>query len=419
MSVQQQPNLNDISNGAKQILLLDELFSSISQARLAILIFALLVVTSGLSIAIYSAKYKSQGFFQFGGPIPMTFEKIKDKEKGTEKDKDEEHGPGIALSDFKRYAAAYSTNERFNDYVKEKNLASVAGIDGLQQNFTSRNGIAQLIEPVYPFTKLDAKELIEQPKGSSNNVIGLKIEYNGNSPEIAQKMVDLLGHYAMDSIIYLIYSDALRYKKEEIKTKLTELDSVIIRNKIKMSEYQRREADLRKIIARNPIMNQAERQVVEIKEDTAHYLPPTTLLTTTEVQASEANEAIFKAKHDQLQNQILLEYYDRVQSILSSTKSGETVLRSLELAKESTFKNKDMQDDVVKEVFNTITIENQKSMNVYLNKSRFIAGPTLPVHTTVRLGVILLISLIIGTLSPVLFIIARNWQPDNRKLFSR
>ncbi len=414
MSIKKQSNLNDVNNSTTQVVLLNELFSLISQARLTILIVTLLVVTSGVSFAIYSAKYKSQGFFQFGGPIPMTFEKIKDKEKGTEKDKDEEHGPGIALSDFKRYAAAYSTNERFNEYVKEKNLASVAGIDSLQQAFTSRDGISQLIEPVYPFTKLDAKELMEQPKGSSNNVIGLKIQYDGNSPETAQKMVDLLGHYAMDSIIYLIYSDALRYKKEEIKTKLTELDSIIIRNKIKMNEYRRREADLRKIIARNPIANQIERQVVEIKEDTAHYLPPTTLLTTTEVQASEANEAIFKAKHEQLQNQILLEYFDRVQSILDSTKSGETVLRSLEPAKESVFKNKDIQDDAVKEVFNAITIENQKSMNVYLNKSRFIAGPTLPVHTTVRLGVVLLISLIIGILSPVLFIIARNWQPDNR-----
>lgn len=412
---------HQIASTTGPIISLTELLAPIVRARVAVLIITLLVVSFCLALSVIKAKYKSQGFFQFGGPIPLALERIKDKDKNKDKnkDEDEEHSLGITLSDFKRYASAYSTNERFNDFVQDKKLFSAPGVEHLRQTFASREGISRIIEPVYPFTKLDAKELMEQPKGSSNNVIGLRIEYDGESPEIAQNMVGLLGRYAMDSIVYLIYSDALRFKNEEIKTKLTELDSAIIRNKIKIDEYHRRAADLRQIIARNPAAaNQVERQVVEIKEDTAHFLPPVTLLTTTEVQVAEANEAIVKAKHDQLQNQLLLEYYDRVKSVLDSTKSGEAILRALEPVKVSVFKDKNMQDDAIKEVFNMITVDNQKAINVYLNKSRFIAGPTLPTHSTVHIGLVLLASVILGLLLSVLFVFARSWQRNNQKLLS-
>lgn len=410
---------NQIASTTEPIVSLADLLAPIVRARVAVLIITLLVVSFCLALSVLKAKYKSQGFFQFGGPIPLALERIKNKEKNKDEDEDEEHGLGITLSDFKRYASAYSTNERFNDFVEDKKLVAAPGVERLRQTFASREGISRIIEPVYPFTKLDAKELMEQPKGSSNNVIGLRIEYDGESPEIAQNMVGLLGRYAMDSIVYLIYSDALRFKNEEIKTKLTELDSAIIRNKIKIDEYHRRAADLRQIIARNPAAaKQVERQVVEIKEDTAHFLPPVTLLTTTEVQVAEAHEAIVKAKHDQIQNQLLLEYYDRVKSVLDSTKSGEAILRALEPVKVSVFKDKNMQDDAIKEVFNMITVDNQKAINVYLNKSRFIAGPTFPAHSTVRMGLVLVASVILGLLLSVLFVFARSWQRNNQKLLS-
>lgn len=403
-----------IGDGTELISLTD-LLAPIWRARWMVLIITLLGMACGLSWALFNANYKSQGFFQFGGAIPMVKETIKEKEK------EKEPSPGITLSDFKRYAASYATSERFGDYVQDKKLGSTPGVNDLRKIFSSRDGISKIIDPVYPFTKLDAKELMEQPKDSSNNVIGLRINYEGNSPQVAQQMVGLLGRYAMDSIVYLIYTDALRFKHDEIRTKITKLDSTIIDKKIQLDEYRRKAADLKQIIARNPDAagRETSRQVVQITEDSARYLPPVTLLMTTEVQASDANEAILKAKYEQNQNMLLLEYYDRVKVLLDSTKSGETVLRGLEPVKAIVFKEKNLQDDVIKDVYNMITIDNQTAMNLYLNKSRFIAGPTLPERSTARPAIALAMGLMLGLFLSLFFVFGREWWRKNEAELSR
>jgi hypothetical protein len=391
------------------------------RAKWLVLLITLIAVGCAASWGLVTAKYKSQGFFQFSGAIPIPAkdkDKYKDKYKNREKYKDNDKDkdktepdpdPGIALSDFKRFAASYSTSERLNEYLTEKKLLETQWVAQLRKKVT-RDGLAQVIEPIYPFTKLDAKLLMEQPKGSSNNVIGLRIEYEDNSPETAQQIVGLLGRYVNDSIVYLLYSDVLRFKSEEIRTKLTEIENKIIRNKMQLDEYRRRGVELQKIIARNPTAaNQGSRQVVTIDDETSHYLPPATLLTTAEVQAVEMNEVILRAQRDQLQNKLLLEYYGRAKSILDSTKSGETLLRSLEPIKESVFKNKDLHDEAVKEVFNTLTIENQSAINLYLNKNRFIAGPTLPEYSTYRWWMIIAAGLLLGLMASALLVFGRIW----------
>lgn len=398
---------NDIS--------LTDLFATLWHSRWFILFITVLVMACGLAGSLYFAKYKSQGFFQFGGAIPAVVVKNNTKDK----EKDKVPSLGISLADYKRFSASYATSERFADYLREKKLDSAVDINDLRKTFASRDGIEKLVEPIYPFTKLDAKVLMEQPKDSINNVIGLRINYENSVPEDAQNMVSLLGRYVMDSIVYLIYMDELQFKHSEIKSKMIKLDNVIITNKEQLEEYRRKGADLKQIVTRYPeSANQASRQVLSVTEDSARYLSPVTQLVTTEVQTSEAKEAIFKAKREQQQITLLLEYYDRAKVLLDGTKSGETVLRGLDQVKESVFKGKNMEDEVIKEAYNTITIENQNAINVYLEKSRFIAGPTLPTSSSVRPSFVLLGSLMLGLFLSILLVFGRNLWRDNRMKIS-
>jgi hypothetical protein len=398
------------------------------RSRWLILIVTLLVAAVGIAGSLLTAKYASEGFFQFGGAVPTTSfmdkkresskdrnrEKERDRDGGREREKETEPNPGISLANYKRYAASFATPERFFDYVKEKNLEATPAVNSLRNAFSSSAGISKIIEPVYPFTKLDAKILVDQPKGSSNNVIGLRIAYASSTAEEAQQMVDLLGRYAMDSIIYLIYSDDLRFKQSEINAKMAELDNEIITLKERMAEYGRKGADLRQIVSNYPqSANQTARQVVSVSEDSARYLSPVTQLVTTEVQASDANKAIRKARREQLQGALLLEYYDKAKALLESTKSGETVLRGLATVKENVFKGKNMSDEVVQEVYNTITVDNQNAINVYLEKSRFIAGPTLPTRSSARLTLVLAASLMVGLFLSVVLVFGKHWWIKN------
>lgn len=407
----QDRDSNDIS-------LLD-VVAPIWHARWLVLIITVIVAIFSVAGAIYVAKYSSEGFFQFGGAIPVQDIKepkdVKDSKDSKDLKETKEPGPGITLSDYKRFAASYITNERFEEYVQDKKLNAAPGIDDLRKIFVSRGGIGKSITPVYPFTKLDAKNLMEQPKDSSNNVIGLQIDVEHENPQTAQQMVGFLGHYVMDSIVYLVYSDTVRFKQSELSTKLLNLENAIISKKEQLEEYRRKGADLKQILTRYPNSAQQQaQQVVSVSEDSARYLAPVTQLVTTEVQTSETNERILKMKREQQQTVLLREYYLQAKALLDSTKSGETVLRGLEAAKDRVFKDKNLKDEVVKEVYNTITMNNQNAINVYFEKSRFIAGPTLPSRSTARPVLVLLGSLVLGLFLSVILVFSRNWWRANK-----
>lgn len=400
-----------------------ELAVTLWQARWLIALCVVVGASLGLTSALFTAKYESEGFYQFGGPIPIIDQERSNKDRKKEKRRDDrrdenekELAPGIALADFKRLSASYGTVERFNDYISESKQENEKGVDALRRQLIT-GGVSGIIEPVYPYTKLDAKILVEQPKGSSNNVIGLRVKYSAESKEDARQMVALLGRYAMDTIVYGVYSDAIMFKTDEIRAKLLAIDSTILEQKMRLEKHRRAASRFAKIAAEYPLAgNQGVRQVVEITEETARFLPPTTLLTTARVEEADAIEAINQAQMERRQNEVLLAYYERVKSVLSGTKSGEVVLRRLEEIKSDIFGNMDLKDEVVKSVYNRISVDNQNAINVYLNKSRFIAGPTFPQKSTARPAMSLFIGLILGFVAAVILALAQKWWNANRAI---
>lgn len=377
------------------------------QSRKTIIIGTVAVSILGVCGDLYLGKYRSEGFLQFGGSIP--------ENKYTRNDKDsKESSPGITLSNYKRYISSINTSERFSEFVKDEKLENDPIATSLSRAFSSRNGISKVIEPIFPFTKLDAKDLMNGAKDGDNNIIAVNIAYAAKTPEIAQKTVSLLGRYTIDTITYMNYMDILRFKKSEILAEITKLDNKIIENKEKIDLFQRKGVKLKQIVTRYPeAASQASRQVVSITEDTARYLAPINQLMTSEVEISEANEAIYKAKRDQKQLAIMAEYYDRAKVLAESTKSGEIILRGLDPIKKAVFLNKDMEDETIKEVYNKITVDISSSLSLYLEKTRFIAGPSLPGNRTTRLSSVLFVSLIAGLCLSIFFVLGRRWWREN------
>jgi len=394
----------------ENLISLTDLMSTLWHARRMITGVTVACIALGLGSTLYLAKYKSEGFLQFGGAIPLPAEK-------TVKAKDVKEVPaGIQLSDYKRYSAAFGSRGRFDDFVQAVKLDNTNGIAGLRKNITSEKNLNAILVPIFPFTKLDAKDLMEQPKENSNNVIGLRISYDATTPEEAQRMVALLGRYTMDTIVYLIYTDSLRFKHLEITAKITKLDNDIIGSKEKLAEYGRRIKDLKQIVARYPKAEaQNTSQVVTVTDENARYLSPVTQLMSAEVEASTAEEAIYQAKREQQQYLLLRDYYDIAKATLDANKSGEAVLRALEACKERAFKTKDLNDELVKEVYNKITVDNQNSINLYLEKSRFIAGPSLPENRTTRLSTAVMASALLGLFLGCLIALGRQWWLANRE----
>lgn len=371
--------------------------------RWMVLIITALVTFAGLMAVLHFASYKSEGFFQFGGAFAAIDNDGKEKSSG------------ISLSDYKLFVASYATSERFSDYVKDKKLDHLPGMDDLRKKFNSGASIEKMIQPVYPFTRLDAKLLGDQPKDSSNDVIGLQIAVENANPQKAQLMTWFLGHYVMDSIIYFVYSDFLRFMHSETVAKMVKLDNVIIVNNENLEEYARKAADLKQILKNIPASaSMQSQQIVSVTVDSARYLSPVTQLATTQVQTSETNENIRKTRREQKQTAVLLEYYTQAEGLLHSTKSGETILRKLDGVKDRVFKDKNLSDESVKEIYNIISIRNQNAINVYLEKSRFIAGPTLPEKSSARPFLAFASSLLAGLFLSIMAAFVRKWWRENK-----
>lgn len=367
------------------------------------------VMVISVAGALYLAQYRSEGFLQFGGAIPLPQETL---ENDREPKKDV--NPGIVLADYKRYAATFSTSGRFDAFVQANKLQAVEGIAGLRKAMATGDGFNKMVEPVFPFTKIDAKELMEQPKEGSNNVIGLRISYAAGTAENAQRMVDLLGRYTIDSIIYSTYSDVLRFKHIELSAMITKLDNDIINMNERLEMYQRKGVVLKRIVGNYPeAANKSATSVISVTEDSARYLSPITHLMSGEVEALSTSETIIRLKRAQAQNILLREYYDQAKSLLDTNQSGEALLRGLDAVKERVFKSKNLNDEVIKEVYNMITIDNQRSVNLYLEKSRFIAGPTLPEKRNIRMSSVLLLSLLAGFFLSSVIVLLRKWWREN------
>lgn len=397
-----QLNNKNGTNVADYVITLRDARKWIAAATISIM------VISGAG-ALYLAQYRSEGFLQFGGAIPLSAEVL---EKDREPKKDEK--PGIVLADYKRYAATFSTSGRFDAFVQANKLQAVEGIAGLRKAMATGDGFNKMVEPIFPFTKMDAKELMEQPKEGGNNVIGLRISYAAGTAENAQRMVDLLGRYTIDSIIYSTYSDVLRFKHIELSAVITKLDNDIINMNERLEMYQRKGVVLKRIVGNYPeAANKSATSVISVTEDSARYLSPITHLMSGEVEALSASEGIILLKRAQAQSILLREYYDKAKSLLDKNQSGEALLRGLEAVKEGVFKSKNLNDEVVKEVYNMITIDNQRSINLYLEKSRFIAGPTLPEKRNIRMSAVLLLSLLFGFFISSAFVLLRKWWEQN------
>ena len=405
------PATADMLNSAQGWTLTD-IVLMLWRSRLLILIVTFLVIGLGVGSALTFAKYKSEGFFQFGGQIPMQLE----KDKKDKKDKLFISGTGINIADYKRFSAAFSSADRFDQFMRDAEVTDGLETHNIQAALRGKDGITKLVEPVYTFTKLDAKELMDQPKENSNNIIGLRINSDGGTPQQAQNTVSLLGRYVVDSIIYLSYADILRFKHADLTAKNMQLDNQIIDLNVKLEELRRKGATLKKIVTRFPdAASQSARQVISVTEDSAKFLSPVTHLMSTEVQAAETNEEVVRAVREQKQTLLQLEYYDKVSRFMSAHKSGEVILRALEPIMVDVFKTKDLNDELVKEGYNFIRIDNGNAISLYLDKCRFIAGPTLPEKRSTRLAITLTVSLIAGLLLSMFIVAGKIWWSNNRE----
>jgi len=160
---------------------------------------------------------------------------------------------------------------------------------------------------------------------------------------------------------------------------------------------------------------------VSIQEGGDRFLAPVTQLVGIESALAGLRQDLAELERDKEKLTVLAEYFSRCYSELPKIgERGASLFSLLKSAKEEVFKNKDLNQDHLKEVFNNLNINLQTFEFIFYQNSRFISGPTVPdTHVKPRKSIIVIVSCL-GSffLFAILALILHWWEGNKKSIMS-
>ena len=166
--------------------------------------------------------YKSEGFFQLGRGVDVDLDELKEIQEKIRKDFQENMLDNqtlqnnmllnetlqdtklmmmnVSIPDYKKYASQFTNPQKFLQFVKKKR--DIEEFGDLRQSMRTSEDLGQWIEPVYAYSKKELKELAQNAKDISNFVLGVQLLGEQAAPEKAQAVVNIIGEFIKDSILY-------------------------------------------------------------------------------------------------------------------------------------------------------------------------------------------------------------------------
>ena len=338
--------------------------------RIIAAIFAFSISFS-IIIGLLLSSYSSVGYYQFGMSIP----------------------------DYKKLQSAVVAPGRWENFVKTRKNVDASEKSNIKNIFYDEKSMFINIAPIYPFTKLELKELPDSAnKEATAGISAIKISYKSSTPELAQKGVILIGEYLRDTAILMNYRDSVVTKYTDYLSTQKKYENSVIEIKYQLTQMEIKKTSMQKILHDYPDSAKSDsRQLVSISEGRARYLSPVTQLVAIESSIADQTQSLPRIMRDQQINSLYLRYYEQLIGLLDSSTSGEIFLSNMQKIRLSL--NLNLNDEVEKSVANNIDVENLNSQAFYLKKIRFIAEPT----KSTRRSPSLLTSSFFGFLASVVF----------------
>jgi hypothetical protein len=361
---------------------LDEMFNAVLKAKSTVAIFAICAMVIACLAGWFLGTYKSEGYFQFE----------------------------LSLPEFKRLQASIEDPARWNNFAKTRPASALAGLERTGAILGDRKQTLQLIQPIYPVTKAELKDLPDAAnKDTASGISGLTIAFKAGSPELAQRGVLVLGDYLRDTAILMSYRDTLRTQYTDLLNKQKKLENSTFDTKYKLEQAEIKRTSMQAILHEYPDSAKTEnRQLVSITEGGERYLSPVTQLVAIEAHIADMKQSLPRILRDQRINGLWLSYYEKMLALLDKSSSGEAFLKALPSVKDTLKLN--LEDDVEMGVYNSIAIANLDAQSRYFDKVRFIANPMLPTQRSPGMPQSALIGLVLGFLLACAYVLIRHFS---------
>jgi LPS O-antigen subunit length determinant protein (WzzB/FepE family) len=403
-------------------------FLAVLWKRRKLIVFGTLVSTLlaiGISF-ILPRLYRSEGFFQLGNPKRM----IANNEKTTRQDKAIKSTSskntslkntsfiGIPVPMYKSSSSQFFNPNRFQFIASQYKLFKEEDLKEIKTNFRKPDDISEWIKPVYAFAREDVREFAQLPQDESNSVIGLKLSYEADSPENAYNYVSFLGNYIRDCLLYVTLYNYIMDGYSNTISELNKNENDIIDLKFEFSQNTNKLKDIKAILSNYPESAKIEnRQLVSIEDGGDRFLAPVTQLVGIESALADLRQEIAELEREREKLTVRAEYFSRSYSGFEKMgERGESLFLLLKSAKDEVFKNKDLNKDAFKEVYNNLSIDLQTFEFIFFNNSRFVSGPTVPdMHVKPRKSIIVIVSFLASFFLLVILAFISQWWQSNKK----
>jgi len=354
--------------------------------RWFILLFTVFCVAVALGVAKLTAQYKSTSFWYFEGLVKLSGEEA-----------------GISLAEYNRIMDSSKKRRRFEVYLASAEIKDSPEVELLRALFSSQKGITTQIKPFYS-SLLNSKLVKDAP------ALGVSLEIAANSKDLAHNALVLLSNYLTDTLAYDFYRDRLLDKQEYYQSKGTEIENTLIALKIKRSQLVRQQTLVEDLIEKYAKFFESSRRAETLiaTEDTLSSSPIGKLLSLQlEIAALDTQyEALLR---QQKQTDFYLKFFEQALALYQSAGSSERFFKHLPSLLPKIFTDENKQDEAIKEVYNSLSIEAVNAKTLYQKSSRQMVKPNLPLMPTTQFALVAAASLLVGLMLAAILVLMRTW----------
>jgi len=315
-------------------------------------------VTLALGVAFLTSQYKSESHYYFGGSF--------------------KYGENPDLGSYDRFISAAKTPERFDAWLQAMQLEALPEADALRGIFVSRKGVQGQITAILP-------ELFKSKPNGSAPVLGFKIELAAKKPQDAHKALTLLSRYLADMLLYDNYQRRLEDKMNSVMTQ-----HVAIENELFTLRTQRPHLEQQQVLIETLIGKYSEhfaagqRADMLIRTEGALGSSPIVQLMNVQLELAKLDQKREELLRQQKQVGLIQAFYQQSQAAWQTQHSAERFAEQLPQILTVIFKNQNLIDEPIKEVFNDLTIETQALQNLWQENQRNLIAPSMTPVSTAR-----------------------------------
>jgi hypothetical protein len=375
-------------------------------ARSGIFTIAVVMGVAAASAFWISGRFESEGLYQLIAPS-INVPSVRAAEVSTNL------SVGTpTFSEFKVVSALLAEPERMRAYLSEKGLSDDVQLSDLPLVLSDPVKQRQWLAPVYAFTKADSKEFVDNPtaKEYAGQVVGVRVVANARSAEVAQRRNRVLAEYVRDVVFLQTLTDYIRTRSSESKRSALIYENSVISNRNQLKVATDRLRELKTVALRNPDAARGDsRSVLSLTDSTTRFLPLPTQMMAADVNAVELNLAFESAQRLWAQTQYTSTYFEALQNSLSETKTADALIKRMSHAKALADKSRDLTDEKIRQVSNATLLEIQTLEDAFHNRSRFIAGPSLPERSIKMPLLALILGCLVGLVGASCWVVIRQW----------